>query len=155
ARGRNHVFTIDHALAKALRDEERRLTELYRKEAGKRVSATERKKKNLVRTRFAERESANPCPEGYGPIEAHKDRNRLYVLDCKRMSAPSSGGGQLTAREDAEEAQLTARIAAFDESPEGRARSRISELVCDRFKGLSLAEQKELDNLQARYPELP
>src|SRR5262249_1473385 len=78
-------------------------------------------------------------------------------LHCKLRSHASCDGGRLTEREDTEEAQLIARTAAFDQSPEGRGRARIWELVHGTFsrEGLSPAEQGELDNLQARYPELP
>jgi hypothetical protein len=49
-----------------------------------------------------------------------------------------------------------ARVAAYHESPEGRARSRIFTLELQRFsRGLSTAEQSELDGLRTLYPELP
>jgi hypothetical protein len=67
------------------------------------------------------------CPANYGSKEARKDKDRLHHFYCKRISPPSCGGGALSETEDAEEAQLTARVAAFEESPEGRARSRIFE----------------------------
>ena len=48
-----------------------------------------------------------------------------------------------------------ARLAAYEESPEGRARSRIFKLQLQRFGrgGLSTAEQSELDSLSTLYPE--
>jgi hypothetical protein len=49
--------------------------------------------------------------------------------------------------------QLMARVAAYDESPEGRARSRIFNLQLQR--GLTTAEQSELDGLRTLYPDLP
>ena len=58
--------------------------------------------------------------------------------------------------EDAEEAQLRARVAAFDESPEGCARRRIRDIEMQDFGGgRSAAEQSELDNLRTLYPDLP
>ena len=58
--------------------------------------------------------------------------------------------------EDAEEAQLRARVAAFDESPEGCARRRIRGLEMQDFRGgRSAAEQNELDSLRTLYPDLP
>jgi hypothetical protein len=49
-----------------------------------------------------------------------------------------------------------ARVAAYDESPEGRARSRIFNLQLHRFRGgLTAAEQSELDGLRTLYPDLP
>jgi hypothetical protein len=76
---------------------------------------------------------------------------------CKRILLPSCGGGALSETEDAEEAQLTARVAAFEESPEGRARSRIFVLKLKSFSssGLSDAETEELESLRKVYPDLP
>jgi hypothetical protein len=49
-----------------------------------------------------------------------------------------------------------ARLAAYHESPEGRARSRIFKLELQTFaEGLSTAEQNELDSLRTLYPDLP
>ena len=62
-------------------------------------------------------------PPGYGPDDAMKDANRLHQLNCKRMSPPSRGGGELKGAEDEEEAFLTARLAAYRHSPEGRGRT--------------------------------
>ena len=85
-----------------------------------------------------------------------KDANRLHQLNCKRLSSPACGGGELKGAEDEEEAFLTARVAAFWHSPEGRDRKRMREL---EFKGirrcLTLEEQKELDQLTLLYPEPP
>ena len=66
-------------------------------------------------------------------------------------------GGTLTDAEDAEEAELTARVAAFRQTPEGRGRRRIFELELPRHhrEGLSPAEQVELETLRGLYPELP
>jgi hypothetical protein len=71
------------------------------------------------------------------------------------MSPPACGGGELKGVEDEEEAFLTARVAAFWHSPEGRDRKRMREL---EFKGVgrrTLDEQKELDQLTLLYPEPP
>jgi hypothetical protein len=62
------------------------------------------------------------------------------------------GGDPLTEAEDAEEAQARARALAFEESPEGRDRTRIRELeLKDMCKGRSTAEQQELNDLRRRY----
>jgi hypothetical protein len=97
------------------------------------------------------------CPANYGSKEARKDKDRLHHFYCKRISPPSCGGGALSETEDAEEAQLTARVAAFEESPEGRARSRIFVLKLKSFSssGLSDAETEELESLRKVYPDLP
>jgi hypothetical protein len=57
---------------------------------------------------------------------------------------------------DGEEAQLTARVAAFDEGSEGRTRCRIRELEMQDFRGgRSAAEQNERDSLRTLYPDEP
>jgi hypothetical protein len=71
------------------------------------------------------------------------------------MSPPSCGGGTLSDAEDAKEAQLTARVTAFHESPEGRARARILQLTLKTFSFISTAEQNELDSLRLLYPDVP
>jgi hypothetical protein len=150
------AFAIDNAVAKALRDDEHCLGELLRKKCGGPLSATEMEEENKLRTRIADRAKAIGCPAGYGARQAEKDSNRLHQLFCKRISPSASGGGPLSEAEDLEEAQLTARVAAFDESPEGCARRRIRDLQMQDFSGgRSAAEQDELDDLQTLYPDLP
>ena len=62
----------------------------------------------------------------------------------------------LTAAEEAKEAQLTARVAAYKASPEARARERISELTTLGYsRRLSAAEKAELESLESLYPRLP
>jgi hypothetical protein len=96
------------------------------------------------------------CPANYGVREARKDQERLHHFHCKRISPPSCGGGALSEVEEAEEAQLTARVAAFEESPEGRGRSRIFQLeLANISRGLSDAEAEELASLLKIYPDLP
>jgi hypothetical protein len=150
------ALTIDNAVAKALRDDYHRLGELVRKECGGPLSAAEVEEASELRDRIADRARVIGCPAGYGPRQAQKDSNRLHQLYCKRISPPSCGGGALPDAEDAEEAQLTARVAAFNESPEGCARRRIRTLGMQDFRGgRSAAEQNELDNLRTLYPDLP
>jgi len=150
-----YSFTIDGAVAKALRDDDHRLGELLRKKCGGTLSAMEAEEESKLRTRIADRARAIGCPTGYGPRQVQKDSNRLHQLYCKRISPLSCGGGPLADAEDVEEAQLTARVAAFDESPEGRARRRIRDLQIKDFSGgRSAAERDELDSLQTLYPDL-
>jgi hypothetical protein len=107
-----------------------------------------------TRWRVDETVKALRCPPGYGAVEARKDRHRLEDFFYKRLGMRRCGG-TLTDAEDAEEAQLTARVAAFEQTPEGRGRCRILELERKRFYGLSPAEQMELEILRGLYPELP
>ena len=149
------AFTIDNAVAKALRDDYHRLGELERKKCGDTLSAAEVEEESNLRARIGDRARAIGCPPGYGLKQAQKDSNRLHQLYCKRISPPSCRGGALPDAEDTEEAQLRARVAAFDESSEGCARRRIRELEMQDFRGgRSAAEQSELDSLRTLYPDL-
>jgi hypothetical protein len=153
-------FIVDRALAKALRDDGERLNELGRKrlapsQHGGPLTAAELEEESHLPVRIAERARTIVLPLGYGAKEALRDANRLEKLFYKRITPPC-GGGPLTEAEDAEEAELTARVAAFDESPEGCARRRIRELEMRDFRGgRSAAEQNELDSLRTLYPDLP
>jgi hypothetical protein len=150
------AFTIDNAVAKALREDYHRLGALQRKKCGDPLSAAEVEEESNLRVSIGDRARAIGRPAGCGLKQAQQDNNRLHQLYCKRISPPSCGGGALPDAEDAEEAQLTARVAAFDESPEGCARRRIRELEMQDFRGgRSAAEQNELDSLRTLYPDLP
>ena len=100
------------------------------------------------------RAAALVSPPGYGAGDATNDSNRVHQLNCKRLSPPSCGGGELKGADDEEEALLTARLAAYRHSPEGRDRARMLKLT---FKGrrLNVDEQDELDRQKAKYPEAP
>jgi hypothetical protein len=155
-------FTIDPVLARALRDDLERASELVRKkmapnEYGGPPTAAEEQEQAWLRARITKTAKAIGCPVGYGPRQAKNDRARIHRLYCKRISPRSCGGGPLPDAEDAEEAQLRARVAAFAESPEGCARLRIRVLELKKFSntGLSAAEQNELDSLRALYPDPP
>src|ERR1700730_7921507 len=154
-------FTIDPVLARALRDDYERSCELLRKgttpnQYGGPRTAAEEQEHGWLRARITKTAKAIGCPAGYGLKQAKEDNNRLHRLYCKRISPRSCGGGALPDAEDAEEAQLRARVAAFDESPEGCARRRIRDLELQDFRGgRSAAEQNELDNLKTLYPDLP
>jgi hypothetical protein len=98
------AFTIDNAVAKALRDDYHRLGALERKKYGDPLSAAEVEEESKIRARIADRARAIGCPAGYELKEAQRDSNRLHQLYCKRISPPSCGGGALPDAEDAEEA---------------------------------------------------
>ena len=155
-------FTIDPVLARVLRDDYERSCELLRKrttpsEYGGPVSVAEEQEQAWLRARITKTAKAIGCPAGYGLKQAKKDNARLHRLYCQRISAPQCGGGALPEAEDAEEAQLRARVTAFYESPEGCARLRIRVLELKKFSntGRSAAEQNELDSLRALYPDPP
>jgi hypothetical protein len=141
-------FTIDPVLARGLRDDCERLEELGRK---KELNAAEQLEKSWLRPRITAVAKAIRCPVGYGPNQALEDMNRLDTLYCKRISPR----GALLEAEDAEEAQLTARLEAYLQSPEGIARSRIRDLQFTLPQYRTNAQQNELDALRALYPDPP
>jgi hypothetical protein len=152
-------FTIDIAEAKALRDLEHRLAVFVRKrygpsENGGALTDAEIVEESELDAMFHKRAAALECPPGYRDSDAMEDSDRLHQLNCKRLSPPSCGGGELKGADDDEEALLTARLAAYRHSPEGRDRARRHELMFKRRR-LSVDEQDELGRLKAKYPECP
>ena len=141
-------FTIDPVLARGLRDDGLRLRELGHK---KELNAAEQLEQSWLRARTTAVAKAIGCPVGYGPNQALADSNRLHTLHCKRISPR----GALLEAEDAEEAQLRARLKAYLESPEGIARSRIRALESKLRHYRTDAEQREIDALRALYPDPP
>jgi hypothetical protein len=148
-------FNIDIAEAKVFRDMEHRRAVLLRKRYAPRedgaLTAAEILEESELGALIDKRAAEFVCPPGYGSKDAMKDSNRLHQLSCKRMSPSAYDGGELKGAEDEEEAFLTARVAAFWHSAEGRDRKRMREL---EFKGIgsrcrTLDEQKELDHRAA------
>jgi hypothetical protein len=89
------------------------------------------------------------CPPSYGAWQARKDK---FLINSPLNESRS-------AAEDAEQAQLMARVLAFSRTPEGRGRDRIAKLQGKRLEsletfrnGLGAADQSELLML---YPDLP
>jgi hypothetical protein len=140
-------FRVDPALAKALRDDHRRANELEQNY----TSSVEWLEAKRLRERNIERVRSITCPADYGAIQARRDENRLSTLTLKRWH-----GGSLTNAQDVEEAQLTARVAAYEETAEGRGRRRKLELTLKSITGSFTPEEKsEYENLQTLYPDLP
>jgi hypothetical protein len=88
------------------------------------------------------------CPASYGAWQAREDAR---LMSEREIIA-----------NDAKHAQLAARIAVFNRTPEGRARERIMELEDKKwesldafFRGLRPEDQKEVDFLKTLYPDLP
>ena len=146
-------FTIDPALAKALRDDRKRLDQL---ELDRRSTGTGTEEERTLRARIAERASTINCPADYGFNEMWDDRVRLSALRFGKSEPWCADIIYNVDDPDAEEAQLIARIEAFNQSPEGRARSRREELS-DRSRSVWMcaADHCELINLVSRYPEPP
>ena len=143
-------FKIEPAVARALRDDKQRLEFLwssesypYRDEAAAEMAELE--------ARIAEIGKTLECPPGYTLMDAREDRQRRNELDSVRRR-----GAVLTTAEDVEDAHLHARLEAYRRSPECVGRQRISELGFVKIsRRLTPAEENELADLQARYPDLP
>jgi hypothetical protein len=142
---------VDPVLARALRDEMARADELARNRCRypKNVHAEETSK---LKSRIFEMAKAISCPEGYGEMQARKDSHRLEALNNKRRSAR----GVLSDAEDAEEAQLTALLAAYRQRPQEPGADRLLQLkLKEIYGGLSAAEQSEYDHLIVLFPDIP
>ncbi len=160
--GEGDGFTIDTGEAKALRDIERRRAALRRKRYGPSENGGPLAPAEIVEEAELDALIAKiaggfaPPPGYYGPKEVVNDGDKLHKWLCKRWTPVSCGGGELTIAEDEEEAQLTARIAAYRFSPEGRDRERMRELEFKEIRAsASPAEQCELARLKTADPEGP
>jgi hypothetical protein len=149
-------FVIDPVAAREIRDH---YVEMDRLICTGKFLGTEAEHK--FRDRVAEKKKALAnvveCPRGYTALEAREDKKRIESLHRKRAWQRPF---KLTAEEDAEEAHLFARLAAYEATPEAQARERISKLNMQSFlrspgMKLSADERSELDSLMARYPDLP
>jgi len=142
------TLLITPAMARALRDDYERVSELLRKQP---ISAAELEEKSRLEASIAERAGAigSLLPsDGQAQPGLHSDP--LHKAWLKRL--PNWAGASMTEAEDAQEAQARARMLAFEQSPKGRARRRIDELDSKgRETPLSAAEQQELDGLRERY----
>ena len=145
-------FVIEPEVARILRDDMERLSSFDRRP----LSAAEQEEKSELRARIAETARGISCPANYGRREAQQDRDRLETIFAKRRSGASGGAKTPSEAEIAAEAQLAARVTAFDEGPEPRARGRMLELALAKFRwGISDAETEELERLEKAYPPDP
>src|SRR3974390_1920211 len=115
-------FKIDPTLAKALRDDHKRAEELERKRS---LFDEPTEEERTLLARIAERASAISCPAGYGFSDVLDDKARLDVLEPDSLALRWYGHLKLNNVEDPDalEAHLIARIEAFNQTPEGRARN--------------------------------
>jgi len=135
-------------VARILRDDLERVRRLRRR-FDRPLNPAEEKEVSELQARIAETARTINCPANYGLKEAKKDRERLESFFSRRHF----GSSALSEAEVAEEAQLAARVAAYNESPEARAWDRMFYLsLCDFSEGLSDAEAEELESLQKAYP---
>jgi hypothetical protein len=152
-------FPFDPVAAKALRDEHARLWELGCKgdspsAYGGPLTSADLAEQARLGESIAARGRSFSCPTGYGELQARTDEKRHRFLFFGRRMAHHHGGDRMTKAEDAEEAQVVARLAAYQNSPESHARGRISQL---RWKvdARTATEETELEELLKRYPDLP
>jgi hypothetical protein len=150
-------FPIDITLAKALRDDCMRVEQIRLAECEKRfgpVTPADIEEKRVLNERIAEGTKAvGSPPDNYGR-EYNKERERLE--DLKHMREWPYFTRHLDHLEDTEEALLTARVRAFEASPEGRTRQRIHKLTWDRISNrLDAVGESELEDLEKLYPPLP
>ena len=110
-------FTVDPALVKALRDDHQRLWELNRKEflalnskESEGLSVAEMEEKTRLDKRIADNVKLVRLPPEYGAKEAELDTRRLDDFRIKRMTPRA----RFSEAEVAEEAQLRARVSAFE-----------------------------------------
>ena len=106
-------FNIDPTLAKSLRDDHDRVFSLGNDlDTKKPMSADERadimKERERISASISERAKTITCPAGYGVVQAREDAKRTTWLRNKRTWRDG-----LTDAEDAEEAQLKARVYPF------------------------------------------
>jgi hypothetical protein len=138
-------FRIDPAVAKVLRDDSRRVNELRRNRG---YIGARSEEEAMLRARIDRMADTIVCPASYGAWQAREDAR---LMSEREIIA-----------NDAKHAQLAARIAVFNRTPEGRARERIMELEDKKwesldafFRGLRPEDQKEVDFLKTLYPDLP
>jgi hypothetical protein len=159
SKNRGVFFPIDAGVARQIRGDLERLNALkmvqlpYGKDHRPLTFAEEEEMATLH-----ERMRANIAtidrPAGYGLTESREDEQRLRGM---------SYVGPRDEAEDNVQALLIARVSAFWATPEGQARSRIAYLQHRsrpiKFVGprqeLPPSEAKELEDLEARYPDVP
>ena len=120
---RTYGFKVDPALASLLRDDRKRLDELERERG---TDTVETEEERVLRERIVERAKTISCPANYGFNEVWDDISRLSLLrgEPKSINFPYRNVTLDKAVDvDAEEAQSIARIEAFHQTPEGRARA--------------------------------
>lgn len=147
-------MVVDLEVAQKLRDDKRRLRQLSHRRL-KHPDEYDRKAPRLeARIASATAKLNCPCPSVYSIDDFIRDRHRLQEFLRKRKSR-----AKFTKQDDVDEAQATARVAAFIASPEIVTRTRMKEL--DRRQGMSraggqpfsLAEEGELRGLTTLYPK--
>jgi hypothetical protein len=147
-------FKVDPELARGERDDMRSQDLLFknwfRREKGSDEERAANQELAQIGKRRSERLARLKYPQGYTAEDLTKDRKRLEQLRKARFERK-----KLTPEEDAEEAHLAARVAAYQLNPELLAKARIRALEERRAVGseLTAAEEEELRHLRGRYPE--
>ena len=142
-------FAISRTLANAIKEDWSALKALG-------VSSKEAPRRGQVLARQAERDEFLNCPPGYSADRDLKRRDELSKKSRQSMAEETELAFVI--------ARITASAAAFNRSPEGRARRRLADLkyrrdVANRERnrraGLTRAEGQELDELVKQYEPKP
>jgi hypothetical protein len=151
-------FSISRTLAKAIADDWWALDYCESGRAGAR-SADLVHAASQIYVRQAERDQFLQCPPSYSPENDLKRRSELHAkINADRVSmAERTEFAYVVAR-------ITASEAAFNRTPEGRARLRVKELRAriwmraagraNPLRGLTKEEDQELERLRKQFPSL-
>jgi hypothetical protein len=147
-------FPIPLSVAMALRNDDLRRNELLQKQhcSGRDLVPSEIDELKRLEASIKKRAQAIQCPEGYGEKQALLESRYTYRrLERVRL------GKKPTTSEDIEDALSNARLLVYAESPDGQARQSILQLKLRQFSHhrLDSAEEKQLNDLKIRYPDLP
>ena len=138
-------FSISDSLAKAIRDDWLRLYQLKSHGLGA-PAPDDAREIAAIRARQAERDEILESPAGYN---CERDLQRWVELLQKQRR------GRLPAAENTELARVFARVTAFMapyyRTPQGRAHRRVVELEATR-KVLTPTEERELNQLRKDFP---
>jgi hypothetical protein len=142
------VRELDGLLAQAVREIESREEQEKRGRSLLPYPALYENKKRLD-GRLREHLESIECPDGYGWLDLEKDEARL-----RELAEQSRNEGKLTPDDDAEQAYLMTRMAAYRRTPKHEACCRLTKLEQARWEGreLTAVELAELDDLRARFP---
>jgi len=154
-------FTIELTEARALRDEQAQVAALARpKTTGTATTETQAqeateldRQRADIDARISARIKSFGCPATYGRRDMTEDERPLRELAKKRRYEG------LTTEEDAEEAIVSARLAAFDATPQGKTRKdeiarrdRLAYKKKYRSKEFSAEDRDEYERLCTLYP---
>jgi hypothetical protein len=147
-------FRIDPVVARAIRDDKERDYQLGEKSLKTQLSVAEQEERVILRNRIEAAAVTIAVPAEYDKAQLFRDYDRQSDFRDKRLLPPPDN--VLSAAEDAEHAQVVARLGAYDQSPTGRGRARIEQLrEISGTRRLIRSENEELRQLWRQYSPLP